>query len=328
MGQARLRPAHKTDGTMRALRLVPRRPPARRRAAVATAALPPLPPAGTLLASPANPFVKAVARVRDSRAARAEAGAVVLTGADAVLESCAPGGGATARVLVVGDTPAGRSLAGRVPAGRILLATPAVLAKLAGVKDAGEGAAAAAAIALVDAPRETDFLSPAPAARAAPRLLALDGVQDPGNVGTLARTALALGWGGLLLGAGCADALGPRALRAGRGAPFRLPFARVTDFAAVAQARGLALVAADAGGGGDENAPPPLSDPSRGVLLILGGERGGISPAVMASGAARVRIPTAGPMESLNVAAAGAMLMLALTPQARDGVMKELYGDE
>jgi len=311
---------------MRVLRaLAPRRPPARR--GVAAAALPPLPPAGTLLASPANPLVKAVARVRDSAAARAETGTVVLTGADAVLESCAPGGGATARVLVVGDTLAGRALADRVPAGRVLLATPAVLAKLSGLKEAGEGSAAAAAVALVDAPAETDFFAAPHPSALPPRYLALDGVQDPGNVGTLARTALALGWGGLLLGPGTADALGPRALRAGRGAPFRLPFARVDDFGAFAAARGLALVAADAGAGADA-APPPLADPSRGVLLVLGGERGGISPSVLAAGAARVRVPTAGPMESLNVAAAGAMLMLALTPQARDGVIRALYGEE
>jgi TrmH family RNA methyltransferase len=138
-------------------------------------------------------------------------------------------------------------------------------------------------------------------------------------VGTLARAALALGWDGLLLLPGCADALHPRALRSARGAPFRLPHARATaatDAVALAERLGLTLLTADAAreeGGGDADPLPPLVPPtSNGVCLVLGAERAGVSPALTRAAAGRVTIPMAGAMESLNVGAAGAVLMFAL----------------
>ena len=74
-------------------------------------------------------------------------------------------------------------------------------------------------IALVDRPRFTrDFLNAKDAF-----VLVLDGLQDPGNVGTLFRTAEAAGVSGVLLTRGCADPLSPKALRASAGSAFRLP---------------------------------------------------------------------------------------------------------
>ena len=75
-------------------------------------------------------------------------------------------------------------------------------------------------VAEVEAPRLHLPANPPPAGY---RLLVLDGVQDPGNVGTLLRTALALGWDGAALLPGCAEPFSDKCLRASRAAAFRLP---------------------------------------------------------------------------------------------------------
>jgi RNA methyltransferase, TrmH family len=71
------------------------------------------------------------------------------------------------------------------------------------------------------------FERPAPAAPAGPLCLALWGVRDPGNVGTVLRSALAFGAASVALGPGCADPFGPKAVRASMGAVFAVPVARV-----------------------------------------------------------------------------------------------------
>ena len=83
-----------------------------------------------------------------------------------------------------------------------------------------------------------DLPEPLPLAQAPDRIVALDGVQDPGNVGTIWRTADAAGFQGLLLGAGCADPLSPKVQRSAMGSGFRLPFMQVGDLpAALAELR-------------------------------------------------------------------------------------------
>ncbi|GIM15690.1 hypothetical protein Vretimale_18435, partial [Volvox reticuliferus] len=79
------------------------------------------------------------------------------------------------------------------------------------------------------------------------RLLVLDGVQDPGNLGTLARSALAFGWGGLFLLHGCCDPFNDKAVRASRGALLRLPLAAgsLEELREAAREAGLLLLSAD-----------------------------------------------------------------------------------
>ncbi|KAG2492934.1 hypothetical protein HYH03_008843 [Edaphochlamys debaryana] len=93
-------------------------------------------------------------------------------------------------------------------------------------------------------------LPPRPRGGAPPRpvrLLVLDGVQDPGNLGTLARSALAFGWDGLFLLPGCVDPANDKAVRSSRGATLRLPVASgsLEELAAAAEACGLLLLSAD-----------------------------------------------------------------------------------
>ena len=141
-------------------------------------------------------------------------------------------------------------------------------------------------------------------------ILLLDGIQDPGNVGALVRAAVALGAAGVVGVEGTADPWGPKALRASAGAAFRGPVLRtnVADALARLAARRMPLWAAAADG-------PPLEPAARGpVALALGSEADGVSPAVLAAAARRVSVPLARGVESLNVAAAGAILLDRLRP--------------
>lgn len=133
-------------------------------------------------------------------------------------------------------------------------------------------------------------------------LLVLDGVQDPGNVGSLMRTAVALGWEAVILLDNCADPINPKALSASKGAIFRIPF--VTMTAEELKKLPLPLVAASL-----EGEPFAKKGP---CALILGSEGQGLSQAVKALKPQLITIPLMGDMESLNVAAAGAILLQGL----------------
>ena len=176
--------------------------------------------------------------------------------------------------------------------------------------------------------------APLPLPRPARRLLALDSVQDPGNVGTLLRTALALGWDAAFLLPGTCDPFNDKALRASRGGALRLPlaFGSWDDLEAAAGAGGMACWAADAdpggagaGAGGTHarlgdagvvgGGPGGSSSEQGALVLVLGSEGQGLSER-----ARRMCRPLAipmgsGRMESLNVSVAGGILMFGLAPR-------------
>jgi TrmH family RNA methyltransferase len=127
--------------------------------------------------------------------------------------------------------------------------------------------------------------------------LALWRVGDPGNVGTLLRTADAFG-AALALSPGCADPLAPKALRASAGAIFRVPLVGFEG----AQGRRVALVAH----GGTPLAEVDLSGP---VTFLLGAERAGLPQELVAQSDQLATIALPGAAESLNVAAAGAVAL-------------------
>jgi TrmH family RNA methyltransferase len=131
-------------------------------------------------------------------------------------------------------------------------------------------------------------------------VLGLWHVADPGNVGTLIRSADAFG-AGVALSEGCADPLGPRALRASAGAIFRVP---LVGWDAMPRTR-VALVAHGGARLGDVPLEPPLT-------LFLGSERGGL-PDDLATDCYKATIPLPGEAESLNVAAAGAIALYELS---------------
>jgi TrmH family RNA methyltransferase len=148
-------------------------------------------------------------------------------------------------------------------------------------------------------------------------VLVLDALQDPGNLGTLIRTALAAGVDGLWLAEG-ADPLQPKVLRASAGAALALPMERM-DRSALAQrlitaaARGLQLVAAVpplADRHGDLPLPYWHLDWTRPTALLLGKEGSGLAPELQALASHRITIPHCAAVESLNVAVSAAPLLL------------------
>ena len=137
-----------------------------------------------------------------------------------------------------------------------------------------------------------------PAGTDAPTGLALWRVGDPGNVGTLVRTADALGPAFVALSAGCADPTSPKALRASAGAVFRVPLARFDD----APRPWVALV---------PRAGTPLWELELGerATFVLGAERSGVPEDVAARCDELASVPLAAEAESLNVAIAGAIAL-------------------
>ena len=139
--------------------------------------------------------------------------------------------------------------------------------------------------------------------------LVVDGVQDPGNVGTLIRTAHALGAAGTVVLRGSADVVSPKALRAAMGATFRHPVVVLDDSAFIAWARrhNVTLWAAAADG-------TPLHRAVQGsaggpIGVIVGNEGAGIRPQLNAVSTKRVAVPLAQGAESLNVAVAAGILL-------------------
>lgn len=139
------------------------------------------------------------------------------------------------------------------------------------------------------------------------RYLVLDGVQDPGNVGTIWRTADALGADGLLLVGRCADPYQPKAVRATMGACFRLPVweTDVDGLCTLLERSGLPLSAAALG---ENTRDLRRADLTRGAVVI-GSEGRGVSPELLARCGQTIRIPMRPRCESLNAAAAAAVVL-------------------
>lgn len=137
-------------------------------------------------------------------------------------------------------------------------------------------------------------------------ILVLDGVQDPGNLGTILRAAWATGVTEILTTPGTADPFGPKAVRAGMGAHFHLrlqPDQSWDQIAALGTDRTMLLATAH----GDTRYD--TVDWRRPSLLILGSEAHGPAPAAAQLATTRVYIPMANGVESLNVAVAAAVLL-------------------
>jgi RNA methyltransferase, TrmH family len=132
--------------------------------------------------------------------------------------------------------------------------------------------------------------------------LALWRVSDPGNVGTLLRSANAFG-AGVMLSEGCADPFGPKALRAAMGSTFRVP---LTEF----DIRNAVALVADGG--------EPLADVEldRYSTFVLGAEREGLPDEILDRCAVRATIPVEG-VESLNVAMAGTITLYERSRRSR-----------
>jgi TrmH family RNA methyltransferase len=129
--------------------------------------------------------------------------------------------------------------------------------------------------------------------------VALDAVQDPGNVGTIVRLAAAFDAAGVLLLPGCADAFGPKAIRSSVGAILSVPIARMTTQELIDA--NVPLVATAMHGATDD-------PPSHNAVLIFGNEGAGVSEELLRHASA-LAVPMSGKVESLNVASTAAILL-------------------
>ena len=141
-------------------------------------------------------------------------------------------------------------------------------------------------------------------------VLVVADVQDPGNLGALVRVAEAGGVTGLIVCGESANPFSWKAVRGSMGSVLRVPIARsrsLPDTLSELRGNGARTIAAAPRDGSD----PDTADWSGSIALLLGGEGHGLDPTVVAGCDARVSVPMAPPVESLNVAAAGAVLVYA-----------------
>jgi len=250
----------------------------------------------TEISSPKNPLLKAARELARERKARREQGLTLVEGVRLVEEVVAAGAG-FAWCLYTAELTAkergARLLAALRTAGAQPVLCPEELLARAADTEQPQGILAAVAVpryGLAD-------LGDGP-------VLVADGIGDPGNLGTMLRTALALGSGGVVVSGG-ADPWAPKTVRAAMGAGWRLPVVEAGSeaFAALAPARRLLLMEAAAG---EPAWQAPLTGP---LALVVGSEAVGPSPAARAAAQGAVHVPMPGRAESLNAAQAAAMLL-------------------
>lgn len=175
--------------------------------------------------------------------------------------------------------------------------------EFAGLTDAENGIGMLAVVRLREyAPDLLDSLRPDD------NILVLDRIQDPGNMGTLIRTAVAAGYKAIVAMSGTVDIYSPKVLRATAGMVFEIPVIYVPDedtLRGLLGRSGRHVVVTDVNGG----VPYYEEDLSKGIALIIGNEGSGVSDALMEMADVRVTLPMKGRIESLNAAVAAAILM-------------------
>ena len=144
------------------------------------------------------------------------------------------------------------------------------------------------------------------------RLVALDGVQDPGNVGTILRTADAAGFDGVILSEQCADVFSPKVLRATMGSIFRMGIMVTDDLPGALSGmkqEGFSVISSQLDGTPFYERAPV----GERFVLVIGSEGNGVTDEVKAEATHRVKLPMRGGAESLNAAVAAGIMMYELT---------------
>ena len=251
-----------------------------------------------LIRSRDNPFYKGLKRLAESGRERRKRGRTLLDGLHLALAyeaACGP-----VETLIVAESAlAGGEIAGFADGRAVVVVADGLLRDL-GLVDTPSGllAVVATPVATVAVDLEKDAIL-------------LDGVQDPGNVGAILRTAAAAGIGQALLGPGCAAAWSPKVLRAGQGAHFALAIHEDADLATfMADYRGTTVVTCLDGATSLYEAcwNGPLA-------WVFGAEGLGVRRELIDAAQLRIRIPMPGSVESLNVGAAAAACLFEMVRQ-------------
>ena len=161
-------------------------------------------------------------------------------------------------------------------------------------------------------------LTMAPRPAEGPRLLALDGIQDPGNLGTIVRTADAAGFTGLLMSRDCVSLFSPKVLRSAMGSVFRLGFDFPPSLSEALEAKkkeGFDVLSSQLDGDPFFERGPV----SPSFVLVIGNEGNGVSEPVRRVATHHLRLPMAGGAESLNAAVAAGIMMYDLMRSASVG---------
>ena len=239
-----------------------------------------------------NPLIARLRKLGTDKKTRRAEGSFLCEGTKLVEEALK--WGAQVETLVVAE---GTLLPGQLPEGVRLVEVPADVLKSASTVDTPQGMLAVC---------RTPDLTP-PETLTPGRYLVLDGVQDPGNVGTVWRTADAFGAEGLILLPGCAEPFAPKTVRATMGACFRLPVWELTleELTGLLDRAGLPLYATALR---EDTADLRQADLER-AAVVIGSEGRGVSSQVLAACQATLKIPMRERCESLNAAVAASIVL-------------------
>lgn len=146
-------------------------------------------------------------------------------------------------------------------------------------------------------------------------LVVVLGLQDPGNLGTVLRSAEAFGVSGVILAEGTVSAFNPKTIRAAAGSLFRLPCvsAMFTEVLPLFRSRGLRVIATSS----HKGTPLPQSDLTGGVAILIGNEGAGVSRDALAQTDERITIPHSEKVESLNAGVATSLILYEAARQRK-----------
>lgn len=248
-----------------------------------------------LIQSRDNPFFKSLKRLAESGRERRKTGQTLLDGVHLV-EAYEAAFGPVDTLIVAESAQVGGEVAEFVDGRETVILADALMRDL-GLVDTPSGL-----LALIKTPHANATVN-----RKKDAIL-IDGVQDPGNVGTLLRTAAAAGIKQALLSPGCASPWSPKVLRAGQGAHFALAIHEECDLPGfMASYEGTTAVTCLDGATSLYGAK--LDGP---IAWVFGAEGQGVHPELIAAAGLRIKIPMPGAVESLNVAAAAAVCLFEM----------------
>lgn len=236
-----------------------------------------------------NPLIKHLVKVRQNRDYRNEHQSLILEGIKPILEVAQHS--KIKRIVTIDLSLIPKEIAPE----EILLVDQAAVDKISGLQHS-PGILA-------------EIAMPAPSSLSQIRfLLVVDHINDPGNLGALIRSALAFGWEGVFILNQSCDIFNDKCLRAARGSTFRLPYAlgSMKDLAKIVSANDLTVWVADIAGASLAEIGPQTN-----IALVLSHESGGAASGNFTN-MQKITIPMPGPMESLNVAIAGSILLYSL----------------
>jgi len=257
-----------------------------------------------IITSAHNPRLQRIRGLLDKRKQREEEHAFVVEGVRLAEEGLAAGWTPELVLFAAGLSERGQAaVAGFARAGaEVLEITPRIMETLSGT-EAPQGLLAVFAQPAATLPEPVNFI------------LIADRLRDPGNLGTLLRSAAAAGAQAALLPPGTVDAFAPKVVRSGMGAHFRLPILHQSweEIRAICAGQDLRVLLADAASGEacwDVDLRRPLA-------LMVGSEAEGASPEAAALALQAITIPMPGKSESLNAAVAASILLFEVVRQRR-----------